>query len=134
MPVIGVQLLWSGLTRLESYLPIELYDAMRRITGRIGPNGVQLNQIELLGENIGLSKSEVHAALDPQLGSTFIDSKQRLTQFIAIFTILIIAIISVLVTWFVVDPESFPIPTYVPGSLYGSIAPRDFSVYGATAL
>ena len=134
MQVIGVQLLWSGIARMKSYLPIELYDAMRRITGRIGPNGVQLNQIELLGENIGLSKTEVYAALDPPIASTGIDTKQRLTLFLTIVTVFVVAILGVLITWFVVDPESFPIPTYVPGSLYGSIAPRDFSVYGTTAL
>lgn len=134
MNVVGVQFLWSGLTRLESWLPIGLHDAMRKITGRTEPNKVQLHHIELLGENLGLSKSEVRAALDPQLGSTFIDSRQRLTQFLAIVAIFIIAIISVLVTWFVVDPESFPVPTYVPGSLYGSIAPRDFSFYRTTTL
>lgn len=134
MQVISMQLLWSGITRLESYLPIELYDAMRRITGRNGPSKVQLNQIELLGKNIGLSKSEVRAALDPPFGGTGIDTKQKLTVFLTIVVVFVIAIMGVLVTWFVVDPESFPIPTYVPGSLYGSIAPRDFSIYGATTL
>ena len=134
MQLVSLQGFGFRFKRLKPYLPIGLYDHLQRIAGRNGPSKKQLNQIDLLGENIGLTKSEVRAALNPQLGSTFMDSRQRITQFIAIITILIIAIISVLVTWFVVDPESFPIPTYVPGSLYGSIAPRDFSVYGATAL
>jgi hypothetical protein len=133
MQVIGVQLLWSGITRLEAYIPISMSDAVKRITGRNGPNKTQLNQIELLGENIGLCKSEVHAALEPSVGITGIDTKQKLTLFLSIVTVFIIAILGVLLTWFVVDPESFPIPTYVPGSLYGSIAPRDFSVYRSTA-
>ncbi len=134
MKLISVHLFSSGIRRLEPYLPVILYDQVRRITGRIGPNKQQLNQIELLGEELGLSKSEVHAALDPPLGGTGIDSKQRLTLFLTIVTVFIIAIIGVLVTWFIVDPESFPIPTYVPGSLYGSITPRDFSIYRATTL
>jgi hypothetical protein len=104
------------------------------MAGRSEPNKQQLNQIELLGENLGLSKSEVHAAIDPPLGSTGIDSKQRLTLFLTIVTVFVIAIVGILVTWFIVDPESFPLPTYVPGSLYGSIAPRDFSLYGTVTL
>ena len=134
MQLNSVQLFWFGIRRLEPYLPVILYDQVRRITGRIGPNKQQLNQIELLGENLGLSKSEVHAATDPPLGSTGIDSKQRLTLFLTIVTVFVIAIIGILVTWFIVDPESFPIPTYVPGSLYGSITPRDFSLYSTVTL
>ena len=128
----SVQSFWYGIRRLEPYLPVILYDQVRRITGRIGPNKHQLNQIELLGENLGLSKSEVHAALEPPLGSIGIDSKNKLTLFLTIVTVFVIAIIGILATWFIVDPESFPIPTYVPGSLYGTIAPRDFSIYRTT--
>lgn len=134
MQLISVHLFWSGIRRLEPYLPIGLYDIVQRMAGRSEPNKQQLNQIELLGENLGLSKSEVHAAIDPPLGSTGIDSKQRLTLFLTIVTVFVIAIVGILVTWFIVDPESFPIPTYVPGSLYGSIAPRDFSLYGTVTL
>jgi hypothetical protein len=91
-------------------------------------------QIELLGENLGLDRREIHAALDPPLSSTGIDSRNRLTLFVTIVSVFIIVIIGVLVTWFIVDPDSFPIPTYVPGSLYGTISSRDFSVYRTVTL
>lgn len=127
-------MIWSSIRRLEPYLPTILHGQIRRITGRIGPNKQQLKQIELLGENLGLDRREVHAALDPPLGRSGIGINNRLTLFLTIVTVFIIVIIGVLVTWFIVDPDSFPIPTYVPGSLYGTIAPRDFSIYRTTTL
>jgi len=124
---IIMHMIWVDINRLESYLPIRLYDRMQQITGYVEPSRQQLTKIELLGKNVGLEKSEVLAALDSHLSTTGIGSKSRISLFTTIIVMIVIALVSVLLTWFVVDPESFPVPTYVPGSLYGTISPRDFS-------
>lgn len=123
-----MQMIWFGIKRLESHLPIRLYEGMRQIVRKNKPTELQLSKIELLGKNIGLERTEVLAALDSPLGAPGVGGKQRLTLFISIVAVFVIAIISVLLTWLVVDPETFPIPTYVPGSLYGTISPRDFNL------
>ncbi len=127
-------MIWVGVKRLERHLPNRLYDIMWRLSGKVGPSRQQLIRIELLGEDVGLSKSEVFAALDPRLSTPGIESKFRLSLFMSIIVMIVIAILSVLVTWFVVDPESFPVPTYIPGSLYATISPKDFSAFGSAAV
>lgn len=129
-----MQMIWVGLIRLERHLPSKLYDIMWLLSGKVGPSRQQLIRIKLLGEDVGLSKSEVLAALDPRLSTPGIESKYRLSLFMSIIVMIVIAILSVLLTWFVVDPESFPVPTYIPGSLYGTISPKDFSAFGTTTV
>jgi hypothetical protein len=132
LQAISMQTIWFGVKRLERFLPIRLYNGMRRIAGRTRPSRQEMVKIESLGEIVGLEKAEVVSALDSPLGTTGIDSKQRLTLFISIVAVFVIAIISVLLVWYVEDPDSFPIPRYLPESLYGTISPRDFNIVATT--
>jgi hypothetical protein len=50
--------------------------------------------------------------------------------FVASMVIVLIAAAIVFVgMWHLISPETSPIPTYTPGSLYGTVKPRDFKTY-----
>ena len=119
---------------MKSYLPQSLFSQLERVIGRPGPNREQIKKITSLAKSVGLEKHEIIAAIDAPIGSPGIGGKGRLSLFISILVVTIVATIAILITWYIVDPESFPIPTYTPGSLYGSIRPQDFASRSITAL
>ena len=113
---------------MKPYLPRSVFAQLEPITRKPSPTKVQLEKISRLGESIGLHRKEIVAAIDAPLANQGITSKERLSLFISLIVVSVVVVISVLLLWLAVDPESFPIPTptYIPGSLYGSIQPQDF--------
>ncbi|MFW9812643.1 MAG: hypothetical protein ACFFF9_09305 [Candidatus Thorarchaeota archaeon] len=88
----------------------------------------QLQMIETLGENIGLDKEEIHAAVPGHLGPFHAGDRRRMTLFSYLIAILLIVAVSLVILVFTGNyPLSDPSTTYTPGTRYGSISPRDFN-------
>jgi hypothetical protein len=84
--------------------------------------------IETLGENIGLDKNEIHAAVPGHFGPLHVGDRRRMTLFSYLMAILLIVAVSFVILVFTGNyPLSDPSTTYTPGTRYGSISPRDFS-------
>lgn len=130
----NLQLLSPRIKIMRPYLPQKLFSQLERVFRRSGPTREQFRKITSLGKSIGLEKHEIIAAIDAPIASPGIGSKGRLSLFISLLVVTIVATIVILITWYVVDPETCPIPIYVPGSLYGSIRPQDFASRSPIAL
>ena len=126
----SLQTFWYRYRRIETYLPKQLQGIFQRMTGRRRPNRAQLNQIERLGSEIGLSRNEVVASLH----ATPSTMGAGITQKKAIYFVMMIAVVIIawglLYIWAVLDPETAPFKTYVPGTFYGTIRPKDFALAG----
>lgn len=112
---------------MKQFLPGSLFTLLDILTKEDGPTKSQLERIKLLGEDIGLGEDDVLTALEPSSGPIGFDSQRRPTLYLSYILILIVVTIGVLVVWTIVDPESSPIKTYLPGTLYGTIRPDDFA-------
>jgi len=121
------QILWPRIKIMKPYLPRSIFSQLERITGRSGPSREQLRKISSLGKSVGLEKHEIIAAIDAPIAKPGIGGKDRASLYITLILVTIIVAIGILITWYVVDPESFPIKLYTPGTLYGSIRPQDFA-------
>jgi hypothetical protein len=119
---------------MKSYLPESVFSQLERTIRKRSTTREQLSRISSLGSSIGLQRNEIIAAIDAPLIQPGITDKGRLSLFVTLIAVAIVVAISILIAWYVADPETFPIPTYVPGSLYGSIRPQDFSSQNHTAL
>jgi hypothetical protein len=113
--------------RMRQFLPGGLFSFLDRLTKEDGPTESQLERIKLLGEDVGLGEDDVLAALEPSSGPLGFDSQRRPTLYLSYILILVVVTIGVLVVWTIVDPESSPIKTYLPGTLYGTVRPDDFT-------
>jgi hypothetical protein len=87
----------------------------------------QLSKIEQLGKNVGLEREEIIAAIDNPIPNSGIPGHPKSLLIVTFVAIAVIVVGLVLMVWTVVDPETSPIHTYVPGSLYGTIRPQDFA-------
>jgi hypothetical protein len=123
------QILWPRIAIMKPYLPQRIFFQIKSAIRPLEPTKSQLRKIASLGESIGLEKNEIIAAIDAPLAEPGMTGKSRLSLYLSIIIVTIIAVFGILLTWYVVDPDSFPVPTYVPGSLYGSIRPQDFQHY-----
>jgi len=123
-----IRILLPTLKIVKAYLPRKIFSQIERVFGKPNPTREQLREITQLGESVGLKKNEIIAAIDAPLANQGITSKERLSLFISLIAVSVVFVISVLLQWLAVDSESVPIPTptYIPGSLYGSIQPQDF--------
>jgi hypothetical protein len=111
---------------MKPYLPQRMFSQIERAIDKPKPTKSQLGKITRLGESIGLERNEIIAAIDAPLADSGFTGRSRVSLYFSLIVVTIIVIFSVLLTWYVVDPDSFPIPTYVPGSLYATIRPQDF--------
>jgi len=87
----------------------------------------QLSKIKILGSNIGLEREDILAAIEGPIPEPSASGRSRALLFVNLVVVTIIVVASVLLVWVVVDPETSPIRTYTPGSLYGTIRPQDFA-------
>jgi hypothetical protein len=131
---IKLQILWPKLSIMRPYLPTSVFSQLDRAIRKRSPTREQMGKISGLGKSIGLQKNEIIAAVDTPLVQSGITGKSRLSLFIAIIVVTIVAAIGILIMWYFVDPETSPIPTYAPGSFYGSIRPQDFLSQNNTAI
>ena len=123
----NLQLLGPRIKIMKPYLPRSIFSQLERITGKSGPSREQLRKISALGKSVGLEKHEIIAAIDAPIAKPGIGGYDRLSLYIILILVTIIVAIGILFTWYVVNPELFPIRTYAPGSFYGSIKPQDFA-------
>ena len=130
----SLQILWPRIRIMKPYLPQSLFSQLERVNGKSGPSREQLRKISDLGKSVGLEKHEIIAAIDAPIAKPGIGGKSRLSLFFSLVVVTIVAAIAILITWYIVDPDSFPIPTYAPGTFYGSIRPQDFASHSLTAL
>ena len=88
----------------------------------------QHDKIASLGESVGLNKAEVIQAVDaPGIDSTA-DGAPRMALVASVVIVLIAAAITIIGLWHLISPATSPIPTYTPGTDYGTIKPKDFDV------
>ncbi len=117
---------------MKPYLPRSIFAQLELVTRKPSPTKVQLDKITKLGESVGLQRNEISAAIDAPMANQEITSKDRKSLFIPSILISILVVVSVLLLWYVLSPESFPISTYTPGTFYGTIRPQDFSSHSLT--
>ena len=122
-----IRILLPTLKIVKPYLPRSIVSHIERVFGKPSPTRGQLREIARLGESVGLERGEIIAAIDAPLSSQGVPGTGRASIFIATILLTIIVVGSILLVWAVVDPESFPIHTYAPGTFYGTIRPQDFS-------
>jgi hypothetical protein len=103
-----------------------MFSRIERTIDKPRPTKSQLDKVTKLGESIGLERKEIIAAIDAPLADSGFIGKSRVSLYVSLIMVTIIVILGVLLTWYVVDPDSFPIPTYTPGTLYATIRPQDF--------
>ncbi|MFW9844235.1 MAG: hypothetical protein ACFFEV_06655 [Candidatus Thorarchaeota archaeon] len=122
-----IRLLLPTLKIMRPYLPRSLVSYIERVFGKSSPTRTQMNEITRLGRSIGLERNEIIAAVDAPLSSQGVPSEGRASILIPIVLVSILVVVSALLIWAAVDPDSFPFHLYVPGTLYGTIQPQDFS-------
>lgn len=121
---LDVRPIYSSISR---YLPRALSLRIERMLPKARLTSEQFSRIELLGSKIGLEREDIIAAVDGPSLEPGIPGRSRVMLFVSIVAIIIVATAAILLVWTVVDPETSPIHTYTPGSLYGTIKPGDFS-------
>ena len=132
MEWIKLRLLWPKLKIMKPYLPRTIFAQLEFGIRKPSPTKVQLDKISKLGESVGLQRNEIIAAIDAPMANQEVTGKNRKSLFIPSILISILVVVSVLLLWHVLSPESFPISTYTPGTDYGTIRPQDFSSHSLT--
>lgn len=132
MKIIDIHLLWLKLRVLRPYLPKQMFSYFKRTVQRPSPTTKQLSELTKLGESIGLARNEVIAAIDAPLADQGPSSSGRKPMMITFILVAIAIAVWSLFIWYIVSPETFPIPTYRYGTLYGTIRPQDFSSRNST--
>jgi hypothetical protein len=120
--------------RVQCYLPSNIRSKIESLILRRPSEERQLRKLDMLGKNIGLSRSEVLATYNPPLNMSH--WRSRFTPFSACVMILVIMVVGYMIIAFVAlsNPNYFPPPnsTYRFGSLYGTIKPQDFGSAGSS--
>lgn len=122
-----IRLLLPTLKIVRPYLPQRIVSQIECVFGKHSPTRVQLREITKLGESVGLEKSEVIAAIDAPLSNQGMPIQGRASKLMRLILLSFLVVVSILIVWAVVDPASFPIYTYAPGTDYGTIRPQDFT-------
>ncbi|TFH06151.1 MAG: hypothetical protein E4H14_11395 [Candidatus Thorarchaeota archaeon] len=122
----NIRILWPKLKIMKPYLPRSVFSQIERVFRKPSPTREQLSKIARLGENVGLQRNEIVAAIDAPLPNQGIPGEGRTSIFIPLILVSILVVVSFLLIWAIVDPRSFPIHTYTPGTFYGTIRPQDF--------
>ena len=128
MQRISLQAFWYRYRRVEPFLPEKFQAILRRMMGRKKPNKTQLDRIEKLGNNIGLSRNEVVASLDTSPSPLGVGVSQRKAIYFTMLCAVFVVVWGVFYIWAILDPDTAPFKTYVPGTFYGTIKPQDFAV------
>jgi len=121
------RVLWPKLKIMKPYLPQRVFSQIERVFRKPNPTRAQLSKIARLGESVGLQRNEIVASIDAPLTDQEISGGRRTSKFFPLILVSIVLVVSILLAWAIVDPRSFPISTYIPGTAYGTIRPQDFS-------
>ena len=119
---------------MKPYIPWSIFAKLELVTRKPSPTKVQLDKISKLGESVGLQRDEIIAAIDAPMANQGITGKDRSSIFIPLILVSILAVVSALLLWAFVDPDSFPFHVYTPGTFYGTIRPQDFSSHSSAML
>ena len=128
----NIRILWPKLKIMKPYLPQSVFSQIERVFRKPSPTREQLSKIATLGESIGLQRSEIVAAIDAPLPNQGTAGKGRTSILFPLILVSILIVVSIILTWAIIDPESFPFKTYTPGTFYGTIKPQDFSSQNLT--
>jgi hypothetical protein len=126
MEMINIRILWPRLKIMQPYLPRKIFSQIERVFGKPNPTKQQLLEIEQLGESVGLQKNEILAAIDAPLVNQASNGGKS-SIYLRLILVSILAIVCILIVWFIAHPELVTIPTYAPGTDYGTIRPQDFA-------
>lgn len=124
--------MWSGLSFLIPKILAAKKSLPPTISSRIDITAVrppmsmrQLSNINALGMSIGLEREDIIALIDNPVADPRVGTFGMVLRIMTI-SALIVVVLGLTLMWRIVSPETFPIPTYVPGTLYGTIKPQDF--------
>ena len=123
----NIRILWPKMKIMKPYLPQSVFSQIERVFRKPSPTKEQLSKIATLGESIGLQRSEIIAAIDAPLPNQGIPVSGRKSLFIPLILVSILIVVSAMLAWAAIDPDSFPFHVYAPGTFYGTIRPQDFS-------
>lgn len=125
---------WSGygsaifiFRGIKSYLPLRIQKVVEKELYSDSLTKSQIESIELLGEKVGLDKSEIVAAVPSTINPGGFGERKRMTLFTALISIFIIILGSFLLLVLTGNYPPDPFYTYTPGTRYGSISPDDFN-------
>ena len=125
---------WSGygsaifiFRGIKRYLPLRLQRVVEKELYSDSLTKSQMESIAVLGEKVGLNKSEIFAAVPSGMNPAGFGERRRMTLFSAIVSIVIIILGSFLFMVLIGNYPPEPVYTYTPGTRYGSISPDDFN-------
>jgi hypothetical protein len=87
----------------------------------------QISKITTLGKGIGLGSDEIVLAMEPTGVGLPDQHMSKAVYALSTLVIFVAAVIVFVAMWHLVSPETSPIPTYAPGTFYGTIKPQDFT-------
>lgn len=131
---IYFRILWPKIRIIKPYIPRSIFAKLELVSRKPSPTKVQLDKISKLGESVGLQRNEIIAAVDAPIANQGITGEGRSSIFIPLILVSILAVVSALLIWAAVDPDSFPFHVYTPGTFYGTIRPQDFSSHSHSPL
>jgi hypothetical protein len=113
---------------IRMYLPFRLRNLFDKQLYSKTLTRSKLESMVALGKSIGLDRREVYAAVPSNMDPAGSLVRKKMTPFSALITILIIVVAGFLFLVITGNyPINNPVPTYTPGSRYGSIRPKDFT-------
>lgn len=126
--------MWSGTSTLlpklmlvKSFLPSGLQKVVDQLMKPPDLSQTQIARIVSLGRDIGLEDDEVVLAMEPTGVGLPDQHMSKAVYALSTLVVFVAAIIVFVAMWHLVSPETSPIPTYAPGTFYGTIKPQDFT-------
>jgi hypothetical protein len=124
--------MWIGilipkLMMVRPFLPSRLRRTVDLMLQPEAPSKKQMDRITALGLNLGLSEEDVVLALDNPAQGLGQQKMSRVAFVVSAAVVVVAAAIIFIGIWHAVSPETSPIPTYAPGTFYGTIKPQDFT-------
>jgi hypothetical protein len=129
----GVSVLLPVLMQIRPFMPSALKKTIDQMISPAPLTQKQHDKISALGESIGLSKDEIRNAVDTPGLDLPAKGMSKMALVSSVVIIVIAAAVVILGVWHIISPETSPIPTYAPGTDYGSIKPKDFDILNRDA-
>jgi hypothetical protein len=124
---------WTGISIQATYISVKRYlpKNLARTTERLMPKErltkEQFSKIELLAKNVGLQKADIISAVDNPVLEAGIPARPRFLVWLNIMIVVVAVITIAVLIWALANSDN-PIPTYAPGTYYGTIKPQDFAM------
>ena len=121
-----MSVLLPALMQIRPFVPASLKQTIDRLIQPAPLSKNQRDKISVLGGRVGLSNEEVSQAIDAPGLELSSDGMPKMAFIASMVIVVIAAAITLIGLWHLVSPETSPIPTYAPGTAYGTIRPEDF--------